>query len=776
MNAIVACSAWLIGIYVGSLFQAPFEVVALGALLFGGLAIIWWTLPGVRWSGLFALVILLGITRSDTSFQPAANPLSPPSGTSNVRITGTVVSEPERRDRSTLLVVEANHILLDEWEPASGKLLVRVARFPEHKYGDVLDLSGVLKQPRVFEDFDYRGYLARRGIGWVMDFPTVKKVGSDEGIPILRWVYDLRATLTATLNRSLPEPQASLAAGVLLGIRTTIPDDLLEAFSRTATYHILAVSGMNISLLCGLLGIIGRRLLSRRFNLAFLLAGILGYAALVGPQPSVVRASIMGGLLVVAAYLGRPADAVVWLLLSAAAMAAYDPGVLGDVGFQLSFAATAGLALFVPLLQPCFGKLPRWLGEGLAVTLAAQIATVPITALNFGQLSLVTPLANLLVEPAVLPLMIGAALTSALGILFEPAGQLVGWITYFVAGYMVVVVEYLGGEPWASVSLGRFGLLPVVPYYLTLAIVLLGSRKHIPGFGTDWWSLLSRFSAKWVLGGLGVAALVVWAGALTVPSGPTVVSFLDVGQGDAILMQTASGRRVLVDGGPSPSAISNLLGRRLPFWDRSIDLVVLTHANEDHLAGLTEVIERQDVKLVLEPAVPSTSASYLRWLESIRRRNVKAIAARAGQEIPLDEESRLLVLNPQSEFETGDKVDLNENSVVLKLVVGNVSVLLTGDAGKEAQGRMLSSGQDLWATILKVPHHGAAGSLDAGFLDAVRPAVAVISVGASNRFGHPGAETLSRLEGIKVYRTDIDGTVDVGIQGDGYWVRAAGRR
>lgn len=687
-----------------------------------------------------------------------------------------MVEEPQVRDRSRNIVVEVREVLSGEWNPSGGKVLVRLARFPELMYGDVLDLSGELKRPRAFEDFDYPAYLGQRGIRWVMEYPQAKKVASGGGTAVLAWIYRVRQALTDVLDRSLPEPQSSLAAGVLLGIRTTIPDDLLDAFSRTNTYHILAISGLNISLLCGLLGAIGRRLWNRKYNVAFLLAGIFAYATIVGPQPSVVRASIMGGLLVIAHSVGRPADTIVWLLLAAGAMTAHNPELLADLGFQLSFVATPGLALLVPTLQPYLSVFPRWISDSLSVTFAAQIATLPITAVNFGQLSLVTPVANLLVVPAVLPLMISAALTAGLGLLFEPLGQLAGWVAWLAAAYMVVAVEQLGRLPWASVSLGKFELLPVVPYYGVIALILLWSGNPTLGLGTYWFSSLARIPTRWIVGSLGTAAAIVWAGALTVPAGPTTVSFLDVGQGDSILIQTASGRRVLVDGGPSPSTVANFLGRRLPFWDRTIDLVVLTHANDDHLAGLTEVIERYKVGLILEPAISSSSVSYTYWIEAVRRKDIRSVAAVAGQEIALDEETRLLVLHPGGPPPDGVEVEPNEYSVVLKLVAGNVSVLLAGDGGEQAQQEMLASGRDLASTILKVPHHGGRGALDADFLAAVEPQVAIISVGAYNRFGHPAEETLRQLEGVKVYRTDMQGTVEVGIEPRGYWVRTRDSR
>ena len=285
-------------------------------------------------------------------------------------------------------------------------------------------------------------------------------------------------------------------------------------------------------------------------------------------------------------------------------------------------------------------------------------------------------------------------------------------------------------------------------------------------------SAIRHLPASFLVAALAVVALLIWAAVATWPDDRWHVFFLDVGEGDAIFIQTPSGQKVLIDGGPSPAAITDALGRRLPFWDRKLDLVILTHAHEDHLNGLLEVLRRYQVQQVLEPGYPLTSAMYLQFLQTIQEKRIAYRVARAGQRLDLTG-AYLTVLHPGPSFLTSTASDLNNNSVVLRLVIGQVAILLTGDADEPAQSAILSRGGELTSTVLKVPHHGSRTALTADFLPAISPAVAIVSVGADNSFGHPAPETLEQLRaaGVQVYRTDQNGTIEIITDGTGYTVR-----
>lgn len=270
---------------------------------------------------------------------------------------------------------------------------------------------------------------------------------------------------------------------------------------------------------------------------------------------------------------------------------------------------------------------------------------------------------------------------------------------------------------------------------------------------------------------LALAALLAWTAFLTLPDHRVRVDFLDVDQGDAILIRTPS-YKVLVDGGPSPQTIARRLGERLPFWDRRIDLLVLTHPHEDHLMGLMEVLQRYQVGGILATPYEHDSTLYRQWRVLIRDRDVRYVNAGQGQEVRLGSEARLRVLLPGVSLFRGTDSDPNNNSVVLRLEVGGFSALLPGDIEAEAQQKLLAEQLGLESQVLKVPHQGARNALSEGFLGRVNPQVAVISVGEKNPFGHPAQETIQKLQGIRVLRTDQQGTIEIETDGRAYRVVA----
>lgn len=289
---------------------------------------------------------------------------------------------------------------------------------------------------------------------------------------------------------------------------------------------------------------------------------------------------------------------------------------------------------------------------------------------------------------------------------------------------------------------------------------------------------LTRAERAWLLGlaGLLLGVVLIWAAALQQPDRRLHLYVLDVGQGDALLLISPQGHTVLVDGGPDPARLAMHLGRRLPFWQRNLDLLVLTHPHEDHLAGLVDVLARYDVGQVIQTPYTTTSETAQAWDRALATRHIPVVPAVRGTTVEIEPDLALRVLAPERTLLRGTHSDINNASAVLRLTYGQVSMLLAGDIETEAGARLLSMADaelPLQAAVLKVPHHGSATGLSPALLAAIQPQVALISVGADNDYGHPAPDTLAELAAISVpvYRTDRQGTIDVSSDGTRLWVR-----
>lgn len=691
-----------------------------------------------------------------------------------VTIEALLIEPPDERDTYTNLRLEVIALRLPGGLPAgqvSGLALARLDPGGDWRYGDQLRLEGVLETPPENDDFSYREYLARQGVYSMLSYPRSELVRRDRGKRWLAALYEFKQHLLSLVYRFFPEPEASLLSGILLGVETGIPAPVQEAFRRTGTAHVIAISGFNITILAGLFSSIFSRLLGRWRGAVLATISIAIYTLLVGASPAVVRAALMGGLSVFAGQIGRRQEGLNSLAVIAGLMAAWNPSVLWDVGFQLSFAATLGLVLFADRLAgwaqtlvsrwvaaPAAQQIARLAGEYLLFTLAAQVTTLPVMAYHFKEISLLALIANPLILPVQPAVMILGGLALLAGLVFAPAGQLLAYLAWPFALYTIRAVELVGAIPWGVLELGDTTPGWVIIYFAFLGWLAFGGER-----------IKNALAALWRPGlaaaGLAALTVLVWRSALSAPDGRLHLTLLDVSRsgrsGEAILIQTPGGRCVLVNGGPSASALSDALGRRLPPTGRRLDALVVAGNEDEQIEALPRVVERFPPEMVLWAGERRTSFAARSLLETLNRMELAPVEAQAGHILDLGDGAALKVLG------------VGRRGSVLLLEWRNFRALLPVGMDFDTLDALEQDPTLAGLSALLLAESGYAPLNSAGWIEKLRPEVVLLSVATGDRRGLPDAETLAAVEGYTVLRTDWNGWIELTTNGEQLWVEAA---
>ena len=767
-----------------------------------------------------AAALLLGVARGEAS-QPGLGVAAALDGR-EIIATGQITDDPEHtatRVRFELLVFEIR--LDDDIREVNERWLVYarppdelVARreTPYFRYGDVLTVTGTPQEPRPIDGFDYPAYLAAQGITATM-FAREAQVTGEGGARWRAALYAARGRLADSIERVMPYPESALGQAFLLGKRESLPTELVERFRGTGAAHLLAISGLHVGVLLAVAVVAGSLLLGRQrpTYLAVAAAVIWLYALAAGASPSALRAAVMGTVYLAALGLGRPSSVLPALALAAALMTAASPNLVRQVSFQLSFAAVGGIGLALTVWDGNFGgwrsqsagwraRLLGWAASLTVVSAAATLATWPLVAANFGEVALLGVPVSLVAIPAMAPAVVTTIVAAVGGVVFEPLGELLGWMAVAPTAYLIAVVSAFPqwtleanwvGRPLLAAWYGGLGLalLAAQPHRTRRwqqAVASLPSRlKSLKRNGPSTSSgertgekgsprirLPSPYITITVAVALGTAAAILWFRVADGPDGYLHVHFLDIGQGDSILVVTPSGRQTLIDGGPDGDTVSQALADTLPGGDRSLDLVVMTHLDSDHSNGLLDVLDRYTVGAVLSGPQPPGDEMRAQWEDRLEQHGIAPVEVRAGYVVELGDGVELQVLNPPRERLSGDS---NNDSLVMRLTYGEVSFLLAADIESEAEQSLVAGRAELQSTVLKAAHHGSKTSTTRPFLNAVSPAIAVVSAGLDNSYGHPAPAVVERLEAAveaeNVYRTDRDGSIEVVSDGATVWVR-----
>ncbi|MDZ7780150.1 MAG: DNA internalization-related competence protein ComEC/Rec2 [Gemmatimonadota bacterium] len=567
--------------------------------------------------------------------------------------------------------------------------------------------------------------------------------------------------------------RAPFVAALTLARREGFDRDLREDFTRSGLAHLLAISGFHVGVIAALLFAVLRSsgLRARTARLAAGL-GVWAYVALIGFPDAASRAALILTFVALSRARGRPPAR--WGALASAllVLVALDPGRVASAGFQLSFAGSAGLLAWAgPLaraLRKRFqGRVPEPVVVGVAASAAATLATLPIVAWHFEQVSLVGIPATLVAGPIVALALPGAIASIAIDFLSHD-------LAVFLAGGVSTLLDVLasgatevGSRPWVTLWATRGSVVAMV---VGGAVATHVARRPWIGVGAR----RALMSIYFVVGVLAWPVLVSIQG-----RGTAELLTIDVGQGDATAIRSPGGRWVLVDAG-RPAEVADPRGHPVvralrARGVRSLDAMILTHADLDHIGGAEAVLQSFPVGAVYDPGLAAGKEEFVEVLEMAARRDVPWLVARAGTRLELGR-VEIEVLSPTDSMRAAG-VETNEGSVVLMVRHGAFDALLTGDAYKPVERRLAALlGPDI--EVLKVGHHGSDTSTDPALLDGIRPELALISVGRSNRYGHPAPEVLERLRAraIDVRRTDRDGSISVLGRPDGRFTLSHGGR
>jgi competence protein ComEC len=656
-------------------------------------------------------------------------------------VEGRVATDPEPASRGWSYTLRSVSV---DASPVTGRLMVRsYGKPPPVELGDLVGLEVKVSKLDPNEPFESR--LARQGVVATARAVTPVEVLAKTRNPVLAASNLFRQRMRHGAERSLAPNQSALLQALVIGDERGISDRVKEDFRASGLSHLTAVSGANLAMVLGGLAFLLALLrVPRRWSVILGLVVVVVFTVITRWEPSVLRAAVMASVALAAFLLGRLSSPAHALILAFMSLLAVDPMMLWSAGFQLSFAATAGILWLRPPLIARLGTLPKVVAEPVAIGIAAQVAVFPLVALHFGRISVAAVTANLAAFALVAPITI-LGLAGGVASVFSPV---LGWPFMKAAGVLVSVLQWLaktfGRSGAAQISVPNFKLSEAVAAYLVIAAV---------------WLLLSRRTrwARWPAAAGGV----VLVGATLVPamgSSPPAglrVTFFDVGEGDAALVESPAGARILVDGGRDPELIADTLKRR--GFER-VDLVVASHLHADHVVGLQAVLRRLEVGLALHPGVRAPLLATLTAEHPVE-------AAVDGETIRLGDVT-VDVLAPTPDLREAAALSvteqagaegpgLNDASVVLRVNWAGQCVLFTGDLEDAGQQDLLDRHLDrVDCTVLKAPHHGS-GRLVPEFVHQVDPEWVAVSVGR-NTYGHPSAKALTIFEeaGAVVLRTD----------------------
>jgi len=688
---------------------------------------------------------------------------------SEILACGDVIEEPSFSNGKTIFLMQLKYKeVYGKRYLAKEKVKVVINGRLNASYKDKILARGDFILPKKATNlgqFDAESYYSLKniaGILYVNKSSDIKILSKDRGI--IKTAIDVKNHILDLFRLTLPNDQANLLGSILFGSKASpVSQETVENYRKSGVVHLLVASGNRISILLGICFF-----LQKFFNLSgfstsvFATALIWLFTFMAGWGPSILRATVMGQISILGGIFDKDKDFYNTLCASAFIILTFVPKLLFDVGFQLSFAATWSFVYIAPVISKLLeDKIPKFWADSFSIAFSPYLATLPLNLFYFSTLSFVGIFANMVIVPLAEIITTMGFIFSVMLLFLKPIAQVFSYMLSAMLLIMDFLVGIFANLPFSFGSFGSFNIFFVLGYY---AILVYNVEKiKMDKFCFRKKNFL-RFSFVFFL------VFLFFGLASSFAQKNLEMTVLDVGQGDSIFLSLPDGQNILIDAGP-PKVGKNVV---IPFLRKNginkLDLAILTHAHDDHVGGYPFVLKNIKVEKVFDPGVPHTSSWYINFLKLVKDKNIKYYNPRGGEFVDFGK-TKMYILAPYDPIDTSD---LNNSSIVTRFVYGNTSFLLMGDAPTMVENQIILHNYPLKSDVLKVGHHGSRYSTGVDFLDKVAPKIAIISVGAHNRYGHPSKRVIDLLESknIKIYRTDLNGSVKVISDGENIKVHA----
>lgn len=751
-----------------------------------------------------------------------------------VNIRAVVITEPEEKDYKYIYTIKVKSINDDE-KYNNTKLILNLKKMENGEqipsFGDEILITGNIEKPdgaRNYKGFDYKQYLKSKGIYGTVDvnkFIVKAKYKVNFIEKFLNWVQN---SMKKNLNNILKEDEAALCIGILVGARTDISEKIEENFKTSNLTHMLAVSGSHITYIITAFALLLSKT-SKRFSKVFTIIVLIFFMALTGFTASVIRATLMGILILLGSLLHRKSDTINNLGVSAFIILLCNPYTLLDLGFLLSYAGTMGIIflgnkitnkMYEIINHISKGKINleksdeviqdncsslageiaksklegknnegqlniekhsnfirliltaiKYLIDSLCITLSANIIIIPVMAYFFSTTSFTFWISNILAGPVMEITTIFGFIVYFISLICMPLAEILGIFLNMLLSILIKIAELSANIPGASIYIKTPYLIVCIIYYLAIFAILKKEEIKNWVYNNKYTGQVldsfKRNKNKVIVASLVCIILIVFIGT-AVPKDLRIY-FVDVGQGDCTLIKTPANKNILIDGGGSEFGsfdvgesilLPYLLDRRVT----TIDYLMISHFDSDHIGGLFTIMEDLNVKNIIIPKQGKDSQNLQKFKDIVKNKGTNVLVAQKGDFIKIDKYSYFEILFPEKNL-ISENI-LNNNSIVVQFNCNKFKMLFTGDIEKIAEKRLIELYRDnkkLNTTVLKVAHHGSKSSSIAEFLELVNPKIAFIGVGENNKFGHPNDGVLERIRGYtdRIYRTDKKGEIEL---------------